>query len=211
MADEKVVHQSVDAPIEQIATNPSRKDSMTAMDKTIMGAKAATDNERNMTLWQGIKLYPKAVGWSILISTCIAMEGYDVCLLSNFYGFPQFNRKYGEQLPDGTWQIPARWQAGLSNGVIVGEIIGLFINGFVSERFGYRYTVMTCLTLIIAFTAIFFTAQNVVHLLVAHILCGIPWGVFQTLTITYASEVCPVALRGYRKCPPAWNHNNTHP
>lgn len=30
-------------------------------------------------------------------------------------GFPQFNRKYGEQLPDGTWQIPARWQAGLSN------------------------------------------------------------------------------------------------
>ena len=24
-----------------------------------------------------------------------------------------------------------------------------------------------------------------------------PWGVFQTLTITYASEVCPVALRGY--------------
>ena len=56
---------------------------------------------------------------------------------------------------------------------------------------------MTCLTLIIAFTAIFFTAQSVVALQVAEILCGIPWGVFQTLTITYASEVCPVALRGY--------------
>jgi MFS transporter, SP family, general alpha glucoside:H+ symporter len=40
-----------------------------------------------MTLWQGIKLYPKAVGWSLLISTCIAMEGYDVCLLSNFCKF----------------------------------------------------------------------------------------------------------------------------
>lgn len=37
-----------------------------------------------MTLWQGIKLYPKAVAWSVLISTCICMEGYDVCLLSNF-------------------------------------------------------------------------------------------------------------------------------
>lgn len=74
---------------------------------------------------------------------------------------------------------------------------GLFINGYVSERFGYRYTVMTCLVLLIAFTAIFFTAQSVVSLLVAEILSGIPWGVFQTLTITYASEVCPVALRGY--------------
>lgn len=110
-----------------------------------------------------------------------------------------FCRKYGEQLPDGTWQIPPAWQAGLSNGANVGEIIGLFINGFVSEKFGYRYTVMTCLTLIIGFTAIFFTAQTVIDLQVAEVLCGIPWGVFQTLTITYASEVCPVALRGYCK------------
>ncbi|KAF2710695.1 sugar transporter [Pleomassaria siparia CBS 279.74] len=165
--------------------------------KIVSDARLATEKEHKMTLWQGIKLYPKAVGWSLLISTCIAMEGYDVCLLSNFYGFPQFNRKYGEQLPDGTWQIPPHWQAGLSNGANVGEIIGLFINGFVSEKYGYRYTVMTCLTLIIAFTAIFFTAQSVVDLEVAEILCGIPWGVFQTLTITYASEVCPVALRGY--------------
>jgi MFS transporter, SP family, general alpha glucoside:H+ symporter len=163
----------------------------------INNARKATDKEHNMSLLQGIKLYPKAVLWSILISTCICMEGYDVCLLSNFYAFPQFNKKYGQQLPDGTYQIPAPWQAGLSNGASVGEIIGLFINGWVSERFGYRYTVMTCLTLIIAFTTIFFTAQSVVSIQVAEILCGIPWGVFQTLTITYASEVCPVALRGY--------------
>lgn len=36
------------------------------------------------------------------------MEGYDISLVNNFYGFPQFNRKYGEQLPDGTYQVPAR-------------------------------------------------------------------------------------------------------
>lgn len=138
----------------------------------IHDAKKASDSEHRMSLWQGIRLYPKAVAWSILISTCICMEGYDVCLLSNFYSFPPFNRKYGKQLPDGTYQIPAPWQAGLSNGANCGEIIGLFINGYVSERFGYRYTVMTCLVLIIAFTAIFFTAQSVVAIQVAEILCG---------------------------------------
>ena len=168
-----------------------------SMSTVITNAKIATDKEHNMTLLQGIRLYPKAIAWSLLISTCIAMEGYDVCLLNSFYAFPAFNRKYGQQLSDGSYQVPARWQAGLSNGANVGEIMGLFINGWVSERFGYRYTVMTCLTLIIAFTAIFFTAQNVIALEVAEILCGIPWGVFQTLTVTYASEVCPVALRGY--------------
>jgi SP family general alpha glucoside:H+ symporter-like MFS transporter len=178
-----------------------------AANKVINDARLATENEHKMTLMQGIKLYPKAIGWSVLISTCIVMEGYDVCLLNNFFGFPQFKQKYGEQLPDGSWEIPAAWQAGLSNGVIVGEIIGLFLNGWVSEAIGYRYTVMGCLFLIICFTAIFFTAQTVVHLLVAEILCGIPWGVFQTLTITYACEVCPVALRGYCK----YFHSNLTP
>ncbi|KAJ6447829.1 putative MFS maltose permease [Mycena sanguinolenta] len=162
-----------------------------------MNAKLATEKEHRMSLMQGIRLYPKAIAWSMLISTCIVMEGYDVCLLSNFYAFPQFNRKYGKELSDGTFQVPAPWQAGLSNGANVGEIFGLFLNGWVSERFGYRYTVMACLIALIGFQAIFFTAQSVVALQVAEILCGIPWGVFQTLTITYASEVCPVALRGY--------------
>ncbi|GFP60531.1 maltose permease MAL31 [Trichoderma asperellum] len=167
-------------------------------DRTVIEhARAATAKEQKMTLLQGIKLYPKAIAWSMIISTCIVMEGYDVSLVNNFYAFDQFNRKYGELFPDGKYQVPARWQSGLSNGAAVGEIIGLFINGFVSERFGYRKTVMACLVMIAAFTAIFFTAPNVKALLVAEILCGIPWGIFQTLTVTYASEVCPVALRGY--------------
>ncbi|KAI1912067.1 hypothetical protein LOZ39_004439 [Ophidiomyces ophidiicola] len=160
-------------------------------------ARAATDKEHAMTLLQGIRLYPKAVAWSVLISTCIVMEGYDISLVGNFYAFPQFNRKYGVRQPDGSYQVPASWQAGLSNGAAVGEIIGLFINGWASERFGYRATILSSLAFLTAFIALFFTAQSVHTLLAAEILCGIPWGVFQTLTITYACEVCPVALRGY--------------
>ncbi len=45
------------------------------MKQTILNAKAASDKEHQMSLWQGIRLYPKAIGWSVLISTCIAMEG----------------------------------------------------------------------------------------------------------------------------------------
>ncbi|KAJ6783626.1 hypothetical protein PWT90_04479 [Aphanocladium album] len=189
-------------PVEDVAAESARDVDMSNEKKNVKsrvidGARAAAEKERKMTLLQGLRLYPKAVAWSVLISTCIVMEGYDITLVNNFYAFPQFNKKYGELTPKGTYEVPARWQAGLSNGAQVGEIIGLFINGFVSERFGYRWTVMGCLTLVAAFTTIFFTAQNVQMLLVAEILCGIPWGIFQTLTITYASEVCPVALRGY--------------
>ena len=113
-----------------------------ATDRVIQAAKAAAKKEESMTLLQGIRLYPKAIAWSMLISTCIVMEGYDVCLINNFCGcftfrpsngtlagygtrtnglgwlpdaFPQFNRKYGEQLPSGKWEVTAPWQAGLSN------------------------------------------------------------------------------------------------
>lgn len=55
-----------------------------ATDRIIQGAKTATEKEQKMTLLQGIKLYPKAIAWSMLISTCIVMEGYDICLINNF-------------------------------------------------------------------------------------------------------------------------------
>ncbi|KAL2815711.1 general substrate transporter [Aspergillus granulosus] len=189
--------QDAISPVKGQASAHDRQDSPSPMTKVFENAKAAAEKEQQMTLLQGIKLYPKAVMWSVIISTCIAMEGYDISLVNNFYAFDQFNRKYGELSSDGSYQVPARWQAGLSNGAYVGEIIGLLLNGWASEKFGYRYTVMTCLVLMTAWIAIFFTAPNVQALLAAEILAGIPWGVFQTLCVTYASEVCPVALRSY--------------
>ncbi|KAF4768502.1 hypothetical protein HAV15_002818 [Penicillium sp. str.  len=184
------------SPAGNALTDIERQDSV-HMAKATNNAKSAADAEHKMTLLQGIRTYPKAIAWSVLISTCIAMEGYDISLVNNFYAFPQFTKKYGELTPDGSYQVPAAWQAGLSNGAYCGEIIGLLINGWASERFGYRYTIMTSLALITGFTAIFFTAPNIQTLLAAEILAGVPWGIFQTLTVTYASEVCPVVLRGY--------------
>jgi SP family general alpha glucoside:H+ symporter-like MFS transporter len=42
----------------------------------IQDARIATRNEHEMSLLEGIKLYPKAIGWSVLLSTAIIMEGY---------------------------------------------------------------------------------------------------------------------------------------
>lgn len=111
------VIESADHEVSPYAKNEDEHDAAAA-DKIIQHAKAATDKEHSMTLLQGIKTYPKAVGWSILISTCIVMEGYDISLISNFYAFKPFNRKYGVQGDDGSYQVPAsvrhtlsRWPA----------------------------------------------------------------------------------------------------
>jgi MFS transporter, SP family, general alpha glucoside:H+ symporter len=160
-------------------------------------AKYAAEKECSMSLIQAVKLYPKAVAWSILLSSAVIMEGYDVVLLGSFYALPQFTEKYGVRVDGDSHEIPAGWKSGLSNGACFGEILGLFINGIVSEKFGYRKTMMISLFAMVCFIFIPFFSPNIETLLVGEILCGIPWGVFQTLTTTYASEVCPVALRAY--------------
>ncbi|KAJ5343664.1 uncharacterized protein N7506_003488 [Penicillium brevicompactum] len=165
--------------------------------KTSTEAHAAIDKEHNMTPWQALKLYPKAVAWSLLLSCAIIMEGYDVVLMGSFFAFPAFNEKYGELMSDGKYGLAASWQAGLTQAMSCGQIIGLFINGLVSERFGYRRTLMVCLTATVGFIFILFFAPNVQTLIAGELLMGIPLGVYQTLTVTYASEVCPVALRAY--------------
>jgi hypothetical protein len=78
-----------------------------------------------MSLLQGIRLYPKAIFWAAVIAGCCVMEGYDIALIGNFYAFPPFNEKYGQLQPDGTYQVGAQWQAGISNGAQCGQIVGL--------------------------------------------------------------------------------------
>ncbi|KAF2871601.1 hypothetical protein BDV95DRAFT_628754 [Massariosphaeria phaeospora] len=160
-------------------------------------AAAANRAEQSMTLREGIRLYPKAIMWSVLLSTALVMEGFDTVLLPNLYAYDPFKRHFGHHLRDGSYELTARWQTTLSNGALSGQILGLFIAGSLSESIGYRRTLMGALGSVVVFIFVVFFSERKEVLLVGEILLGIPWGVFQTLTTTYAAEVCPVALRAY--------------
>ncbi|KAJ5745979.1 Maltose permease MAL61 [Penicillium odoratum] len=164
---------------------------------TLKGAQRATDDEHGMTLREGIRKYPKAVFWSVWFSMALIMEGFDHAFVSGFFAFPAFQKRYGELQSDGSYQIPADLQSGISNGVNAGEIIGLLINGFVADWIGYRWVMMICLMLMTAFIFLQFFATSIYMYMGAEILLGVPWGVFQTLSTTYAAEVCPNVLRPY--------------
>ncbi|OJJ42233.1 hypothetical protein ASPZODRAFT_2122619 [Penicilliopsis zonata CBS 506.65] len=164
----------------------------------VNNAKQGADLEKKMTLGRALRLYPKAALWSIVLSTALVMEGYDTLLLANFYALPAFSKKYGVlDATTGSYTVSAPWRSGLADGATVGEIIGLFLTGIISERIGYRKTILGALFMITGFIFITFFAVDIKMLLVGEILCGLPWGVFQTITTAYASEVCPVGLRAY--------------
>lgn len=152
-------------------------------------ARAHTEAEHNMSFAEGCKLYPKAIAWSILLSATIIMEGFDLTLIASFQAFPVFRRTYGEPAdPDGhNHQISPPWQTALQNGAIVGEIIGLFMKGWLTDRYGYQKTMVISLIWMSLFAFLAFFAFNIELLLASQVLCGIPWGIFQTLSMTYAA------------------------
>lgn len=161
-------------------------------------AKQRECQEKNMSLKEGLTTFPKAAMWSIILSTAIIMEGYDTNLLGSLYAFPAFAKQYGQYFEDqDKYEIPAKWQTMLAMCANLGEIIGLFLAGIIADRIGYRYTLIGALFLVSCFIFIVFFSSSLGTLITGELLLGIPWGAFQTLTVTYASEVCPLVLRVY--------------
>jgi len=160
--------------------------------------KESEKQEKEMGFKEAIKTYPKCAIWSVVLSTGLIMEGYDTCLLSSMYALPIFCERFGTwDAKSKVWEISAGWQTGLSMCVNVGEIIGLQMSGFFADRFGYRYTLIGSMVVLAGFIFLLFFAKSCVMIAVGQVLCGIPWGFFQTLAVSYASEVCPLALRYY--------------
>ncbi|KAJ4255163.1 hypothetical protein NW757_004669 [Fusarium falciforme] len=84
---------------------------------------------------------------------------------------------------------------GLQNAAVGCEVIGLFVHGWVTYRIGYKkMMIISLLWLLVAVFPAFF-AHNIIVLLVSQALCGISWGVIQTLAATYAAEVVPSIIR----------------
>jgi SP family general alpha glucoside:H+ symporter-like MFS transporter len=99
--------------------------------------------------------------------------------INSFYGQPQFQRRFGEQVAPGKWAISANWQSGLSNSAVVGQLIGLVLNTEFQDRFGSRHTMMFFMVWLIGAIFVPFFAPSLPVLAVGEGLCGIPWGVFQ--------------------------------
>ncbi|KAI8716196.1 MFS domain-containing protein [Fusarium sp. LHS14.1] len=164
----------------------------------IQRAQDADAADKKLTVKEALKKYKKAVFWACLLSVSLIMEGYDLVMIGSFYGQTQFQQHFGKYSEaEGKKVITPAWQSGLSNSAQVGQLAGLLINAYTQDRYGARLTMMvfmaylTCMIFIIAF------APSLSILALGEALCGVAWGVFQTLSTTYACEVVPTVLRPY--------------
>ncbi|KAF2758419.1 sugar transporter [Pseudovirgaria hyperparasitica] len=160
-------------------------------------AAQAAAAEHQLTLREALVKHRKAAIWSAIISLTVIMEGYDVGLIYQFFAYPAFQKQFGTYYEGIGYQVSGPWQAGLSNGANAGIIIGGFANGYLSQKFGYKKVMLVALFILNWFIFIFFFAKSPAVLVTAQVLAGLMWGVFATSGPAYASEVCPMVLRGY--------------
>ncbi|KAH8655386.1 maltose permease MAL31 [Xylariales sp. PMI_506] len=180
----------------QPAELPVALEEVTSIDST--RAKAFEDTEHALTIREAIVAYKPAVFWSLAVSLCVIMEGYDSNLIGNFFAYPTFAAKYGQYVDSsGNHQLTAPWQAALNDMAGVGGFIGVLINGPLVSRFGQKRVILAGLIALSAFIFITFFAPSIGVLAAGEFLCGIPWGIFASSAPAYASEVLPMRLRVY--------------
>ncbi|KAI0136815.1 sugar porter family MFS transporter [Xylariales sp. AK1849] len=156
----------------------------------------AIHQEHELTFFEAVKLYPAAVGWSAFVSIGVIMLAFDPQLLGNLYATPQFQRDFGYEY-EGEYIISAPWQTGLSMGNPVGQVVGALISAYPMDKYGRKLTFSACVVLTAGLVFIQFFARSLSVLLVGELLGGLVLGCYVVIAPAYASEVCPLALRGH--------------
>lgn len=91
----------------------------------------------------------------------------------------------------------AAWQSGLSMGNPIGQVIGPLVAGYPMDMFGPKRTFGACVLMTAGLVFIQFFARSLPVLLVGELLGGLVLGCYVVIAPAYASEVCPMALRGH--------------
>ncbi|KAK8068898.1 hypothetical protein PG994_005514 [Apiospora phragmitis] len=148
-------------------------DATTSAHNAANDTNVAIDNEHNMTLRQSFRFWWKAVVFSL--------SSPSVSLWKN---------RFGDELDptDGGKLVSSRWQTIILNGTQVGCIIGLLINGYISEWLGYKKTMVATMIFMIAAIFIPFFSTGLEMFLAGGIIQGLPWGIFQAL-MTFAQHI----------------------
>ncbi|ROV88418.1 hypothetical protein VSDG_09212 [Cytospora chrysosperma] len=184
---------------EVLTKHPTAEDADT-LTKPVIGQTTTTalaiQAEHDLTFLEACRLYPSAIFWSAFVSLSIIMAGFDPQLIGNLYATPQFQRDFGYEFGDG-YIISAAWQTGLSMGNPVGQVVGALFAAYPMDMFGRKLTFAACVVLTGCLVFIQFFARSLPVLLAGELIGGLVLGCYIVIAPAYASEVCPVVLRGH--------------
>ncbi|KAL9052353.1 MAG: hypothetical protein Q9162_005445 [Coniocarpon cinnabarinum] len=212
-------HQPSTTPSAELCNRPANVFESSSMVSFIFFGPSHGGERSSLILWSR----------SVLLSTVVIMESFDVVATTGFFKLESFQKTFGKKsgvevsrkldtirgirsidrssecseveeilmLSVQEYYVPASSQSGIVNAVLCGEIIGLILCGWVTERAGLRWTLVCALVALSVFLFLLFFAKGVGMFIAGQFLSGVPLGVFQTLPVNYAQDILPDSLKPF--------------
>lgn len=163
-------------------------------------AKRANNHEQNMSMLYAIRYYYIALIWAAIMAAPIIMEGYETALVPSFFSYGPFQDEYGQEY--GLLSIKLihpSWQSVITVAAAIGQLLGLWVAPILLNVIGYRFCTAIGLFCVGIFLQLGFWSSSMKYELPAffcgEFVLGIPWGLFQAITLPYASDITPLKLK----------------
>lgn len=80
--------------------------------------------------------------------------------------------------------VSSKWQSSIGIAGQCGQIVGLYATGFISDRIGYKKTMICSLIMMMGMVCIDFFSKNIQTFLIGAALQGVPAGAFEACRLT---------------------------
>ncbi|OAA53645.1 General substrate transporter [Niveomyces insectorum RCEF 264] len=130
---------------------------------------AAVTQEERLPEVAAVKRYPTTVLRAMAMSFTIIIEGYDTVLISSLTAsnyYPGIDRT----------ELAGSSEVGLGDAAKCGAVVGLLINGYITECWSHRRVTLAALVIMCGLVFVSFFAPSVEVLLAGQVLVGVPWG-----------------------------------
>ncbi|KAL2800974.1 general substrate transporter [Aspergillus keveii] len=152
------------------------------------------EQERQLSIWETIKLHPRAVLACSVAFAAGTMFGYDQISNGSTIAMPSFLMYFGNVGPTGLY-LPSIWTSLWTSMTSLLQAIGAICIGMISDRFGRKWPGVIAGIISIAGTAVIYYAKSRGALLAGKMVCGLALGAGMAIGTSYASEVAPLRLR----------------
>ncbi|WVW82919.1 hypothetical protein I302_104933 [Kwoniella bestiolae CBS 10118] len=147
---------------------------------------------------QAMRKFWRACTFCMITAFGVIMDGYQTSLPGSVLANSGFIKQFGTVVnpTTGNVSVNAQYISMWSGLAYLCQFLGNWAGGFISDRFGRRYTLYA---LTVVFTGGIITeivARNYKDWLAAKMLMGLGQGLIQQGVLTYISEVAPTQLRG---------------
>lgn len=153
--------------------------------------------ERKRTKWQTVKKYPYAVYCISTMVFALILTSFESQAGGIVISISKFREDFGEQLPDGTYAIEAKWQSAFLGVPLVAQMVGQNLASFLADRVGKKWVIFGAIAVGAGLVGFQFSSTTVQTFLASKTLIAICLGTLQVSAAGYVADVTPLPLRGF--------------